>query len=265
MVIKENVFLFLHFMFDAALSLLSSPLSILVYVLGAFVIGLSKTGIPNLGTLAIPFFVFIFGAKSSTGIILILLCMADVVAVIYYRKKFIWDEVKKLLPMSAVGLIVAVVFGKYINDHLFKLSIGLCILFGMLIMFWTERAGASNVVVNHRWYSPFFGFIMGFSTMIGNAAGPALSVYMLSLRLDKISFTATAAWFIMILNFSKIPLQLFVWHNLSWDGFVLNLMAFPIVLLGGYCGIIILKKMPEQRFRKVVMTLVVLSALLLLV
>lgn len=251
-------------MFDAAITLLTSPLSVLVYILGAFVIGISKTGIPNLGTLAIPFFVFIFGAKYSTGIILILLCMADLIAVIYYRKKFIWAEVKKLLPWSAAGLMVAVIFGKYTNDHMFKLTIGICILFGMLIMFWTERAGASNVVVHKRWYAPLFGLIMGFSTMIGNAAGPALSVYMLSIRLDKFSFTATAAWFIMILNFTKIPLQLFFWHNLTWDGFVLNIMAFPVVLLGGYCGIIILKKMPEHRFRKVVMTLVVASAILLL-
>lgn len=251
-------------MLQEALNLISSPYAWALYFLCAVLIGMSKTGIPNIGTLAIPLFAFLFGAKYSTGIVLVLLCFADLVAVIYYRKSFLWSEVKKLLPMAFVGLLAGLALGNVINDKTFKAVIALCILFGMGVLIWRERYSGFDKVVENKWYSPIFGFIMGFSTMIGNAAGPILSVYMLSKKLDKITFTATAAWFIMILNFSKIPLQVFVWDNLSWPGVILNLMALPFILLGGWLGIIILKKLPEARFRQIIISLVIISSLLLL-
>lgn len=250
-------------MIEDALALLDGPGSWVLYFLCAMFIGMSKTGILNIGTLAIPIFAMLFGARYSTGIVLIMLCFADLVAVIYYRKEFIWHEVKKLLPMAITGLVVALVVGNYVDDKAFRVLISACILVGVGIMLWTNDKPTE--MVNRSWYSPVFGFLMGFSTMIGNAAGPALSVYMLSKRLDKVAFTATAAWFIMILNFTKIPLQLFYWENLSLKGFILNVMALPFILLGGYLGIRLLKIIPEKQFRQVVVAMVIISTLFLLI
>lgn len=249
------------------LTLISSPQGWLLYFFCAMLIGISKTGIQNIGTLTVPFFVLLFGAKESTGIVLILLCFADIMAVLYYRKVFRWVEVKRLLPLAIVGLIVALIWGKFIDDKLFKTLMGVCILMGILVMFWMERATDERraELVQQRWYGPFFGFILGFSTMIGNAAGPALSVYMLSKRLDKITFAATSAWFIMILNLTKVPLQAFVWKNLSWAGFYLNLMAIPFILLGAWIGINLVKRIPEEYYRYLIMTLVIVSGILLIV
>lgn len=250
-----------------ALTLLHSPSEWILYFFCAMLIGMSKTGIQNIGTLAVPIFAMLFGAKYSTGIVLILLVFADLVAVIYYRKAFLWNEVKKLLPLSFVGLTAGLIMGNHMDDKIFKIVIGACIILGMLIMLLLEKSAIEKqkAFVNQKWYSPVFGFILGFSTMLGNAAGPALSVYMLSKKLDKISFAATSAWFIMILNVTKIPLQAFVWDNLSWSGLYLNLMALPFILLGGYIGIKIVKILPERQFRNLIMALVMISALLLIV
>lgn len=250
-----------------ALQLISSPQGWVLYFTCAVLIGMSKTGIQNIGTLTVPLFALLFGAKYSTGIVLILLCFADLTAVLYYRKAFLWSEVKKLLPLAVVGLIVGLLLGNVIDDSAFKITMGISIIAGIIVMLWLERLSVEkqNLIVENKWYAPFFGFILGFSTMIGNAAGPALSVYMLSKKLDKITFAATSAWFIMILNFTKVPLQAFVWHNLSWSGFYLNLMAVPFILLGGFIGIKIVKIIPEKTFRYLIMTLVTISAILLIV
>ncbi len=250
-----------------ALQLISSPGGWIVYFFCAVLIGMSKTGIQNIGTIAVPLFAFLFGAKYSTGIILLLLCFADLIAVVYYRKQFLWTEVKKLLPASIAGMAIGLILGTYINDVLFKIIIGGCIIVGILTMLWFEQVSKmkQSAFVAKAWYSPIFGFILGFSTMIGNAAGPALSVYMLSKRLNKITFAATSAWFIMILNFTKIPLQIFVWKNLSWQGFYLNILAIPFIVLGGYLGIKILKILPETQFRQLIIFLVLLSALMLII
>lgn len=226
-------------------------------------IGMSKTGIPNIGTLAIPLFAILFGAKYSTGIVLVLLCFADLIAVIYYRKAFLWQEVQKLLPMAMLGLVIGLIVGKYTDDRAFKIIIAVCIILGMIFLLWNQSL-LKDKFTKKAWYAPLFGFVMGFSTMMGNAAGPALSIYMLSKKLDKVTFTATAAWFIMILNYTKVPLQALVWDNLSWAGVYLNLLAFPFVLLGGYLGIKILKIIPETLFRKVIIVLVLISSLILI-
>ena len=101
--------------------------------------------------------------------------------------------------------------------------------------------------------------------MIGNAAGPVLSVYMLSKRLDKISFAATSAWFIILLNVTKIPLQAFVWKNLSWSGFYLNLMAIPFILIGGYIGIKLVQILPEKLYKNSIKILLFISCIILLI
>ena len=244
--------------------LLQSPSAWALYFLCAMLIGMSKTGIMNIGTLTVPIFAWIFGAKYSTGIVLILLCFADTIAVIYYRKAFLWSEVKKLLPMALLGLGIGLISGNYVNDKVFKAMISVCLLLGVVIMVLTERSDRFRQTVEHPWYSPLFGLIMGFSTMVGNAAGPALSVYMLSKNLDKVTFTATSAWFIMILNFTKIPLQALVWKNLTWEGIWLNIMGLPFILLGGYLGIKLLKILPEKEYRQLILALVVISSLFLM-
>lgn len=228
---------------------------------------MSKAGIQNVGILALPLFAFLFGTKHSTGVILILLCFADAVAVIYFRKVFLWQEIKKLLPPAFIGLAGGVILGQVINDGIFKAIIGISILLGMFSMLWLQNMPERihNKIIENKWYSPIFGVILGFTTMIGNAAGPTLSVYMLSKNLDKMTFAATSAWFIMILNLSKIPLQAFLWNNLSIAGLYLNLLALPFVALGVYIGIRLLNALSESKFRTVITWLVVCSALLLII
>lgn len=250
-----------------ALQLIDSPISWVLYFLCAMLIGMSKAGIQNIGVLALPLFAFLFGAKYSTGIILILLCFADITAVLYFGKVFLWKEVKKLLPASLVGMLGGLLLGQYINDGVFKVIIGISIILGVASMFWLQKLSEEmqTKVIGNRWYSPIFGLILGFTTMIGNAAGPTLSVYMLSKRLDKITFAATSAWFIMILNLSKVPLQALVWKNLSWAGFYLNVLALPFIILGVYLGIQLIKVLSENKFRLLITWLVLLSAALLII
>ncbi|GGE20988.1 sulfite exporter TauE/SafE family protein [Sphingobacterium cellulitidis] len=255
-------------MWDNALELIPSPGAWILYFFCAMLIGVSKTGIQNVGTFTIPMFAILFGAKFSTGIVLILLCMADLLAVIYYRKQFIWSEIKSMLPFSMLGLFIGLFVGEYIDDGTFKFIMGACIFISVLLMIWgtnkAKKSQDSKDFTDNWWYSPAFGLLVGFSTMIGNAAGPALTIYLLTRKLNKVTLVATGAWFIMILNFSKIPLQLFVWKNLIWEGIILNCLAIPFILLGGYIGIKLVKVIPEKEFKIVILALVIISSLMLM-
>jgi uncharacterized membrane protein YfcA len=256
-----------------------SPWQWVALVLAGLCIGMSKTWINGISTIAIPLFAFIFGAKASTGIILPLLCVADLFAVIYYRRHAEWKYILRLLPWALAGFGIALLVERIVPARGFKLLIGVCILAGLPVMFWNDRrakAAASSPASPAAALAPagrlqtygvtaLFGIVGGFSTMIGNAAGPVMSVFLLSVRLPKTSFIGTAAWFFLIVNYLKIPLQVFVWGNISAETLRFDIVMAPIVLLGAWGGIIFIKKTSEANYRLLVYALTILSTVLMFI
>jgi uncharacterized membrane protein YfcA len=130
-------------------------------------------------------------------------------------------------------------------------------------MFWNDRRGKDAPAPGQWWFSAVFGVLGGFSTMIGNAAGPIMSVFLLSVRLPKASFVGTAAWFFMIVNYLKIPLQHFVWRNITAEGLLFDITMIPFILAGAVLGILVVKRVSEPLYRTIVYVMTVISAALL--
>lgn len=101
--------------------------------------------------------------------------------------------------------------------------------------------------------------------MIGNAAGPVMAVYLLSMKLPKLSFVGTSAWFFLIVNYLKIPLQVFVWDNITVKSLSLNLTTVPFILVGCILGVWLVKRFPEGSYRKFIIAMTVISTILLLI
>ena len=225
--------------------------------------GMSKTGINGLGMLTVPILALIFGAKPSTGILLPMLCCADLFAVTYYRRSAEWKYIIRLLPWALAGFALALLTDHWVPDKSFKLLIGVCIFVGLGVMLWNEYGRKDKAVPSAWWFAALFGVAGGFSTMIGNAAGPVMSVFLLSVRLPKKSFVGTAAWFFMIINFLKLPLQYFVWQNISGKTLLFDLTMLPVIAIGAWMGVLLVKKISEKGYRMVVYVLTLLSTTLL--
>ncbi|MDD4514778.1 MAG: sulfite exporter TauE/SafE family protein [Massilibacteroides sp.] len=230
----------------------------------ALLIGISKTGIQGIGMLTVPIMAVAFGAKPSTGLILPMLCFADLIAVFYYRRVAEWRYIFKLLPSALFGFGVAILVDKMIPPEGFKLLLGICLLFAIFVMLWFEWKGQQNTWTNHWWYGPLFGLLGGFTTMIGNAAGPVMAIYLLSVKMPKLSFIGTNAWFFLVVNYLKLPIQVWVWDNITISTLTLNLIAVPFILIGGYLGVKLIKILPEKQFRIFTTIVTCLSVLLLL-
>jgi uncharacterized membrane protein YfcA len=136
------------------------------------------------------------------------------------------------------------------SDAVFKIMIGACILVGLFVMIWNDYYRGKNAALpSSRWFGALFGILGGFTTMIGNTAGPILSIYLLSMRLPRTSFVGTAVWFFFIINFLKLPLQHFIWRNIRLEGLLLNLTLSPFIVVGVILGIVIVKKISEANYR----------------
>ena len=236
-----------------------------VISISALSIGMSKTGVQGIMLMIVPLMAMAFGAKESTGVILPMLCMADIIAVAYYKRIADWKVVAKLLPTAILGFFLAIGVDNMIPNGQFRQLMGWTLMLALVVMIWSEIFGKENRWMKKWWYAAIFGLLGGFTTMIGNAAGPVMSVYLLSMRKEKMEYIGINAWFFLVVNLLKVPLQAFVWDNITWDSLQLNLVMLPVIGIGSLIGIRVVKLLPEKIFRRFIQIVTILSVILMII
>ena len=142
-------------------------------------------------------------ARQSVGAVLPLLLVGDVFAVAWYRQHAEWGRLVRLLPYVLLGCCPAwsccwhprqsAPAGHRLHGA-GHVALELC------------RQWFDWEHVPHQWwFVATAGILAGFTTFVANAAMPVMTIYMVSQDLDKHQFIGTAAWFFLILNFSKVP------------------------------------------------------------
>jgi len=116
-----------------------TPYGWLLAGLSAALVGLSKTGLPGAGILAIPLMAIVLPPLSSTGAILPLLCVGDVLAVAWYRRHASWPHLVRVLPWAAVGVVIGWRLLGHLTDAAVRPLIGGIVL-GMLLLHHVNRA-----------------------------------------------------------------------------------------------------------------------------
>jgi uncharacterized protein len=246
-------------LFDTSLT---TP-GLLVFLFVALLIGMSKTGVHGAGMVAVPLLANVFGGQLSSGVMLPMLCLADVMGVWYYHRHASWAHLRKLFPWAAIGTLFGTIVGGIIDDGLFKMIMAVIILLSIIIMIWLEK-GHNEDVPHSKWFAGLTGVAGGFTSMIGNLAGSVMAIYFLSMRLPKNAFIGTSAWFFMVINWFKIPFHLWSWHTITLNTFLLDLSAVPVIALGGFLGIVIVKALPETAYRWFIIAMTAVAAIFML-
>lgn len=225
----------------------------------ALLIGFSKTGIPGAGMPAIALMSEAFpeNTKVSVGAMVPLLILGDIFAVFYYRRHANWSRLAELVPYVVIGMIPGYWVLKNLPSDWLRVLIGVIIL-GLLLMHYVrERMGRDKDVPHGKWFVVLMGFLAGFGTVVGNAAGPAMAVYFLAKKLDKHEFIGTAAWFFFCVNLSKVPFQ---WKSIS-AAVQLDLCVAPFLVAGAFLGVAVHKRIPQHLFNRLVLALATVGAL----
>ena len=230
--------------------------------LGAFLTGLTKTGMPGLGVLAVAFFANALSARASTGALLPLLICADFIGLAYFRKHASWPHLWKLFPWVLVGILAGYFTLGRISDATVRWLIG-GILLGMVALNGWRRwrsDSLSSAIPHTTWFAALTGILAGFATMVANAAGPVMTLYLLAIEMPKLALIGTGAWFFMLVNTVKVPfsvqLGLITPQSLLLDA-VLILPMIPGALLGP----VILRHINQAKFEAMVLILAALAAL----
>lgn len=234
----------------------------LAIVLAGFLLGASKSGIKGIGIVIILILAFVFGEKASTGVLLPMLIVADILAVIYYNKHVQWKYVIKLLPFMIVGVLVGVWLGNDISELVFKRIMAIIIILSVLIMVYTENQKTS--IPNNKLFAYSSGFMAGVASMIGNLAGPIADIYFLAIRLPKNEFIGTGAWLFFIINVFKLPFHIVVWNTVNVETLVLNSALIPALVIGFFVGAYIVKLISNVNYRRFIFIVTAIGGIILL-
>lgn len=217
-----------------------------------------------MGLLIVPIMASVYGAKASTGIVLPMLILADTMAVIYYRRSVNWKYIKKLIPWALTGVLVGVLVGDVIDEGQFKWLLG-GIIISMLFLLILNDIRKSEKIPDNRFFAILMGLLGGFTTMVGNAAGPVFSIYLLAMKLPKKEFIGTGAVFFFIINLSKVPFHIFAWHTIDVKTIGTDLILFPLIVIGMLVGVRLVNLFPEKLYRYFVIGMTTFAAVIMLI
>jgi uncharacterized membrane protein YfcA len=232
--------------------------------LAAFLVGLSKTGITGLGILSVAIFASALPARESVGIVLVVLISGDLVAVSTYRREASWPHLWRLFPWAAVGVVLGALALGRIDSLTVQRLIGGILVALVGVQFWRSRQVAATSDEHHPAFAVIAGLGAGFTTMVANAAGPIMVIYLLAMRLPKMIFIGTAAWYFLVLNLFKVPfsvgLGLINTHSLP-----ISLALIPFAVIGGLVGRVLIKYINQQLFEMLALVLALVAGLRLLI
>jgi len=223
-----------------------SALILFYLFLSAFLAGFSKTSVGGLGIIIVLLMALAFDPKTSVGILLPMLIVADLFAVFYYKKDCDYTILIKIFPTTAVGVIIGYFIMDNIDKEVFEKTLGLVILLMLSLGYYLENkeinAYQNNLIIIG------VGLGAGISTMIANAAGPLLAIYFLQLGLNKNTFVGTRSMYFLILNLFKLPFSAGL-GLVSVETLTLNAYFIPVIILGAYLGVRFLKKIDMSIFK----------------
>ena len=211
-------------------------------------------------------FALSFPARDSVGIVLVILICADIVAVNAYRKDASWPHLLKLLPWALAGIVLGYLALGRVDDVQMRRLIGGILLSLVVFQYVRSRRPAPVTTETqsvNRFFAPLTGITAGFTTMVANAAGPIMMLYLLAMRLPKIMFVGTAAWYFFVLNICKVPFSASL-GLINPSSLGVSLILGPFAMVGAYIGRPIVERMNQRLFELVALALTFVAALLML-
>lgn len=226
----------------------------------AVCIGLSKAGLSGTATLNVVLMAQAFGAKASVGLVLPLLIVADFMGFYINRHGGSWRKILPMVPPAITGVVIGWFLLSRIDNSAARPIIGWLII-GLLAFHLLLNYKKQDFIAltEHKIFSWSMGLCAGIVTMLANAAGPVMTVYLLSQHLEKKEHLGVFSRFFLFINLFKVPFSadLGIIHPTS---LTTNLVLLPFVILGILLGWQILKRIPQKPFEWTLFVLTLFAA-----
>ncbi len=251
-----------------------SPLAWAVLASGAAIVGFSKTAIGGAAMIAVAFYAMVLPTRESTGVLLVLLMTGDVIAIWSYRRHADWPLLGKLVLPVLAGIIAGALFLARVPAGWVAPAIGIIVVVMAVLeiaqRLRRRRGGPGPQPASPATSAPSgpgggrgFGALAGFTTMVANAGGPVMSLYLLRANLGVVRFVGTLAWFFAVVNLIKLPFSIGL-GLVQPSRFALILTLIPAVLAGAFLGRWLITRIPRAAFEWTILLVTLLTGIILI-
>lgn len=228
------------------------------------VFGISKGGFGGgLGTLAVPLMALVISPVQAAGILLPILCLMDLMSLWAYRSKWVWTELRVLLPASVVGIGIGTWLFEYMSPAVIRLIVGIVAVAFTLHYVAARRGSGSSPRHFPRSAGVLGGATAGFTSFVAHSGGPPINMYLLGRPLDRTDFVATTVLFFAVVNYVKlVP---YAWlGQLQGGNLLTSLVLAPLAPIGILAGVYLHKRVSDRIFFAVVYVLLFLVGMKLI-
>jgi uncharacterized membrane protein YfcA len=240
-----------------------TPGALAIVIVAAFCVGMAKAGFNGLGIVVVLLMAMVMPARASTGALLTLLITADIFAVIAFGRYAVWPSVLRLLPAALVGVVCGYFLMPLVSDTNFAPFIGWLTLSLLAFLIVQRTTRLAQVAASRPVFAIPAGWLGGVTTMLANAAGPVMTIYLLACRLPKLELVGTGAWFFFMVNLAKVPFSVQL-GLVTRDSLLLTVLLVPVVILGAFSGRWILQRINQRLFDALLLTFTAAAALKLI-
>ena len=206
-------------------TVITDPLFYALAVPAVVALGLSKGGFAGVGQMATPMLALVMPPLEAAAIMLPIMIIQDATAVWVYRK----DWSGRILAIVIPGGIAGVAAGGLLAAHISEAAVRVFI-------------GCTTIAfVLYSWIGP---------QRIAQAGSPPYQMYVLSLKLPKMTFVGTSAIFFASMNWLKV-IPYFALGQFSTKGLGTSLALLPLAIATNQLGFYLVRRVSQELFYKI--------------
>lgn len=236
-----------------------TPLILAIAVVSAFVVGLSKGGLPSVGTLAVPLLALVISPVTAAALLLPIFVASDMVGLYLYRRDYSARNLAILTPAAIVGVAIGWYFSASLSSVFIGMLVGAVGVLFCLNAWFGERYRAARVRSADVPGGVFWGVLTGLTSFVSHSGAPPFQMYVLPQRLEKMTFAGTSTILFTIVNAVKLVPYWQLNQFSHFDAPLVLGLAVPAII-GTIAGRQLTRMLPDGLFfRLIQITLLLLS------
>ena len=228
-------------------TLSATPALWVLLAIAAFLVGLSKGGLPAIGMLSVPILSTNISPLVAAALLLPIYILSDIISVYLYRRQYSLENLKILLPTGILGVLIGWATASFVSDQVVTLMIGMMgICFCLYTWFKNLRTTPPPAETNLK-KGLFWGTLSGFTSFVAHAGGPPFQIYVLPQKLPKMVFAGTTTIVFAAVNLAKVipysQIQPYTESTLK-----VSLYLLPAAAMGTVVGKALIERLTEKWF-----------------
>ena len=221
-----------------------------VAVIASVLTGISKGGVPMVGSLTVPLLALVISPVAAAGLMLPVYVVSDWFGLYAYRREF--D--RRVLLIACVSMTLGVGLG-WATAHLIP-EHWVTVLVGVIsVAFALNQLLRRAVLAEPRraeWASGLFWCtIAGFTSFVSHTGGPPYQVWTLPLGLRKAVFAGTSTIAFAFINAIKLVPYYYL-GQINLNSLEVALKLAPVAAVAVFAGVWVVKRLPEKLFFQII-------------